>query len=168
MTDTNDATTINEIVDKVIDLHPVRHEQLDFLIANPETKLEFTKALRDVANYLAQDVEARAQFLEGADAVTLRNLFRGNADDFSPLIGDIDSTTLEGRLLEMLVAAELTEGAAGTDRAALIGEGAVLDSSSSCSGCNPGGSLLGCCIIHFWGWTSGGACTPCKTQEPEV
>lgn len=31
--------------------------------------------------------------------------------------------------------------------------------SSSCGKCEEGGTLLGCCIIHFWCWEGGhGAC----------
>jgi len=48
----------------------------------------------------------------------------------------------------------------------VAGSEEIASSSSACPGCEDANgndtTILGCCIVHFWGWDSGtGACSSC-------
>jgi hypothetical protein len=163
-----DGQDFRKTRDILVAAHPLEAEKFQRL-SDPRTRDEYLKAVSQVVQYLSTDAYARAAFLESADAATLTLLYNANAARLEPLLGKIDGRTREGRLAKVVHAAELFAGASGTDRSHFTtGEGGnrtqdmaeLVDSSSSssCSGCDVGGLLLGCCIIHFWGWTSGGCC----------
>jgi hypothetical protein len=162
-----EATTAQNVL---VVAHPLQTEKFNKLANDSRTRTEYLKSVTEVTRYLAKDAYARAAFLESADASLLTMLYNANRKTLEPVLGKLDGRTLEGRLSKIVHGAELFVGASGTDRShyhTFEGEDAVMvmssDSSSSssggsCSGCDVGGTLLGCCIIHFWGWTSGGCC----------
>lgn len=163
-----DGQDFRKTRDILVAAHPLEPEKFKRL-SDPRTRNEYLKAVSQVVQYLSTDAYARAAFLESADAATLTLLYNANASRLEPLFGKIDGRTREGRLAKIVHAAELFAGASGTDRShfstgdatnspQLAAELESSSSSSSCSGCDVGGTLLGCCIIHFWGWTSGGCC----------
>lgn len=152
--------------------HPLDTQKYDYLRTDVKAQQEYLQAAKEVRDYLLRDAEARAAFLSSCDPVLLTLLYNENRTAVESLVGANDGRTREGRLMKIIHAAELFKGASGTDSAAFgrnaeelqIYASSSSSSSSSCSGCDVGGSLLGCCIIHFWGWTSGGACSPCKSD----
>jgi hypothetical protein len=164
--------------------HPLSANKFDYLRNDARARTEYLQAVREVKDYLLSDPAARAAFLESCDPMMLTMLYNANRATLEPVVGAHDGRTKDGRLMKIIHAAELFEGASGTDNAGLGTTGEELQiyasssssssSSSSCSGCDIGGTLLGCCIIHFWGWTSGGSCSPCKgdvmpeLQYPQV
>lgn len=163
-----DGQDFRKTGDILVAAHPLEAEKFNRL-SDPRTRNEYLKSVSQVVHYLSTDSYARAAFLESADAATLTLLYNANASRLEPVLGKIDGRTREGRLAKIVHAAELFAGASGTDRSHFnvgdrAGSGmteaelASSSSSSSCSGCDVGGTLLGCCIIHFWGWTSGGCC----------
>jgi len=148
-------------------------KKLQELKNNQQTLKQFKQSVDAVVQNMVRDREFASMIMENADSVQLVNLYNSNRNTLDGLVGKIDGRTRVGKYCKVVVAAELFDNVSGLDEVKFVagseevsygGNGAVpLGSSSTCSGCDPDDTaILGCCIVHFWGWTCTGSCTSCS------
>lgn len=135
---------------------------------------EFAAATRKMAKSLMSEPDFAIKVLQNVDSMQLVRHYNEHRAEFEAILGKVDGRTTEGRYVKILTASELLTGvnsldgvelAAASEDLGVFGNGAGTVDSVSCSGCDAmGASYLGCCIIHFWGWTSTGSCTPCNNE----
>ncbi|MEJ2694874.1 MAG: hypothetical protein P8166_18125 [Candidatus Thiodiazotropha sp.] len=156
---------------------PLHQNKFKMLCEDERARKEYLAAVDEVADYLMEDTAALAEFLQNTDTVSMTLVYNENRDTLEPVIGRLDGRKKRDRVVKLLHAAEMFDNAPGRDQA-MFGVGAeeleLYSSSSSsgssaCSSCDAGGSsLLGCCIIHFWGWTHSGSCSPCNDSLTDI
>jgi hypothetical protein len=148
----------------------LNQNRMEQLRSSAKAAKEFAASTRQVARSMTQDPAFAIKLLQNVDSVQLLNHFNANRTELEAIVGRVDGRTTEGRYVKILTASELLSGANNLDGMELatasedLGAfGAATPADSvSCSGCDAmGASFLGCCIIHFWGWSSTGSCTPC-------
>jgi hypothetical protein len=148
--------------------------KMKFLVDDPEGCAEYVAAVDEVVEQMLDDPEFANTILENTDGVGLIRTFNNNRKQIEPFIGKIDGRTKAGRYKKLIHASELFHNVSGMDGVdfgdnseelmvyrAEAGDEAVI--SSTCSGCSPSDpAVLGCCIVHFWSWSEGGSCSPCR------
>ena len=149
--------------------------KLKLLTEDAKSRTQYLAMVDEVVGAMVKDGHIAAQVVTNTDSVLMVNLFNANRKRLEAVVGKVDGRTTEGRYRKIIHATELFEDVSGFDSAGLLhgaeefGATAELSSSSSsCSGCDAGGSsFLGCCIIHFWGWSaSDSGCSPCGDPAP--
>jgi len=153
--------------------HKVAVNKLKLLSTDPKCLKQYLDMVDEVVQSMLKDPKVAAQVLGHIDSVLLVNLFDANRREIEPVIGKVNGRSVEGRYRKIIHATELIEDVSGFDSSGLLHGAEEIggfqnisvssSSSSSCSGCDAGGSsFLGCCIIHFWGWSaSDSGCSPC-------
>ena len=133
---------------------PLDEGKLDALRNDDVVRSDYMAAVNETVQALLDDPELHIKFMECCDAVLLLKLFNENKAELEPVIGSFDVSTRDGRLAAILHSGELFHNVAGVDYAPYGNE---VDPQWSIDGCS--GTVNGCCITHFWGWSGGdGGC----------
>lgn len=134
--------------------YPLDVGKLDALRNDKAMREDYLAAVNETVEALMEDPELQIKFMENCDPALLISLYKENKPDLEPVIGAHDVTTRQGRLSVILHGGELFHNVAGVDYAPY---GDDVDPQWSVTGCS--GTVNGCCITHFWGWSSGdGGC----------
>ena len=147
-------------------------DKITALSGNLKARDDFVAATDHIIEDMLSDSDFANLLLESTDSIKLINSFNSHRRTLEPLVGKVDGRSKAGRYKKMIVAAELCSGAGGLDSAGYT-QGSeefslVHQTASSCSGCDRDDwAVLGCCIVHFWGWTYGGSCGSCSGDEEE-
>jgi hypothetical protein len=120
----------------------LNQDKLDMLLGDPDLCERWVASARELANKLNQDDVLRERFLTNTESVRLVRLYNDHRGAFEPLFGKVDGRNREGRMLKMVVSAEMFDNVAGFDFAY---EGVDYEDEVGC--CS---FLIGCCTLHFW------------------
>ncbi len=123
------------------DLGSLNRDKLDMLNGDADLRDRWVASAKDLATKLNQDDALRERFLTNTESVRLVRLYNDNEAAFEPMFGKVDGRTREGRMLKMVISAEMFDNVAGFD---FSYEGVDYEDELCC------GFVNGCCTLHFW------------------
>jgi hypothetical protein len=127
----------------------INAEKLQMFINDPALQKTWLTQVKEVAQQLVADATLREKFLSRTESVRLVKLYNDNLSVIEPLMGKVDGRTPEGRMVKMVVAAEIFDNVAGFDFGY---EGLEYQDDKCCSFMN------GSCTAHYWGNYYGNYC----------